>query len=397
MKCVKFVDVERALGGHRLLQPKNFITTLCVGILFGFGTAYVALCVISLRPIGPISNAILPAMSGDMATSVPARRSLVFPRSVYQHISDPHAGNSLHMEEDAPESPVSLHDHGDHGDIAKDLAKKVRLLCFVLTSPQTHWSKAAHVKATWGRRCDHLLFMSSVKDDKLPSIALPIGHEDREHLWEKTKLSLSEIYDNYRDKAEWFLKADDDTYIVVENLRYFLSGQNSSDPIYFGHRFRPFVPQGYMSGGAGYVMSKEALRRFVEDGLRNENTKCRRDHKGAEDVELGKCFYDLGIAAGDSRDEGGRGRFFPLAPEAHIIPGHMPPDFWFWNYTYYPAKNGMDCCSDTAISFHYVSPNMMYIMEYLLYHLRPFGVDHYIAPVDNPLRGDPKDSVQLKS
>lgn len=73
--------------------------------------------------------------------------------------------------------------------------------------------------------------------------------------------------------------------------------------------------------------------------MRSDTNKCRRDHRGAEDVELGKCFFELGIAAGDSRDDGGRGRFFPLAPEAHIIPGHMPPDFWFWNYTYYPAKN----------------------------------------------------------
>lgn len=40
-------------------------------------------------------------------------------------------------------------------------------------------------------------------------------------------------------------------YVVVENLRYVLSSYNSSAPMYFGVKFKPFVQQGYFSGGAG--------------------------------------------------------------------------------------------------------------------------------------------------
>ncbi|OQR71569.1 glycoprotein-N-acetylgalactosamine 3-beta-galactosyltransferase 1-like, partial [Tropilaelaps mercedesae] len=342
-------DVERTFGfgagGYgRCLQPRNFLTTFCVGILFGFGTAYVALCVVSLRPLNPpilgsLDPTVIGSGGGEMSVTVLSRRSLLYPRSIYQHIADPHAGNSIPLDGDAPDSPVSFHEHNDRDTVARELAKRVRLLCFILTSPNTHATKAAHVKATWGRRCDRLLFMSSKQDNNLPSVALPIGQEDRDHLWEKTKLAFSEIYEHHLESADWFLKADDDTYVIVENLRYFLSTHDASEPVYFGHKFRPYVKQGYMSGGAGYVMSKEAVRRFIELGIRSNRTKCRRDHNGAEDVELGKCLADLGIGAGDSRDSGGRGRFFPLTPEAHLIPGHMPPDFWFWNYTYYPVKS----------------------------------------------------------
>ena len=42
----------------------------------------------------------------------------------------------------------------------------------------------------------------------------------------------------------------------------------------------------------GYVLSKEALRRFVEEAM--PNTKmCRGDGHGAEDAELGKFRYPL--------------------------------------------------------------------------------------------------------
>jgi glycoprotein-N-acetylgalactosamine 3-beta-galactosyltransferase len=156
-----------------------------------------------------------------------------------------------------------------------------------------------------------------------------------------------------------------------------LSGYSASEPLYFGCRFKPFVKQGYMSGGAGYVLSRASLVRLVEAGLPNR-TLCRQDAGGSEDVEMGKCLERLGVRAMDSRDPHGRGRFFPFVPEHHLIPNHVDKDFWYWKYIYYEAKDGFDCCSDSAVSFHYVSPNMMYVLEYLIYHLRPYGISHAV-------------------
>ena len=119
------------------------------------------------------------------------------------------------------------------------------------------------MKATWGRRCNLLLFMSSEADDDLPSVKLNVG-EGRDNLWGKTKLAFRHVYQHHFEDYDWFVKADDDTYMIIENLRYLLKDHNSSHPIYFGRKFKPHVEQGWMSGGAGYVLSKEALRRLVE-------------------------------------------------------------------------------------------------------------------------------------
>ena len=107
------------------------------------------------------------------------------------------------------------------------------------------------------------------QDFTLPTVQLPV-REGRNELWGKTREAFRYVWNHYRDQADWFLKADDDTYakkyrlsiagsnnalnhrfIIVENLRYFLSAYNTSDALWFGHKFKAIVKKGYFSGGAG--------------------------------------------------------------------------------------------------------------------------------------------------
>jgi glycoprotein-N-acetylgalactosamine 3-beta-galactosyltransferase len=149
------------------------------------------------------------------------------------------------------------------------------------------------LKNTWGRRCHKILFASDRKNASFPTIDINVRN-GRDYLSHKTYATFQYIYEHHMNDADWFMKADDDTFVVMENLRYLLSGHSPSEPIFFGYLFKAFVVGGFPSGGAGYVLSKEAMQRY---GKRNKSdSQCLPKRHAPEDMEIGRCMHSLGVA-----------------------------------------------------------------------------------------------------
>lgn len=119
--------------------------------------------------------------------------------------------------------------------------QRVRVLCWVNTYHANHEARVRAIQRTWGRRCDKILFMSDVEDPEIPTVRVmaPPLHET---LWQKHREIVRLLAREFRDgEFDWVFKCDDDTFLLVENLkRYLLSPEiqaiPKTKPTLLGHR-----------------------------------------------------------------------------------------------------------------------------------------------------------------
>ncbi len=188
--------------------------------------------------------------------------------------------------------------------------------------------------------------------------------------------SLHKIRDDLPTDLQWLLVASDNTFVLVENLRFFVAPLSASDLHYLGHAMT-FWAQVYNWGDAGYVLSRGTIDRLL-DGKFPDSQSCGgggRFWKNG-DWHLGKHLAGLGVHPTDTRDHLGRGRFNGYTFKKMLIPGAISVFERYWRDSLYLSPDGPKCCSNYAVTFHGILSNSkMYQLEYLFHRLRPFYGD----------------------
>lgn len=97
----------------------------------------------------------------------------------------------------------------------------VKLFCWILTNPKNEY-RWKHIAKLLGRKCSKTIFISSQPKyhqyENVEVVAVSVGKDSRDSLWAKTKEAFVYSYKHYYDKYDWFIKFDDDTY-VLSNIR----------------------------------------------------------------------------------------------------------------------------------------------------------------------------------
>ncbi|XP_060085329.1 glycoprotein-N-acetylgalactosamine 3-beta-galactosyltransferase 1-like [Ylistrum balloti] len=251
--------------------------------------------------------------------------------------------------------------HADH------LFHKVKVLCFILTTEGKLGGKVQIVNNTWARRCNKVLYVLCTKRESPDLLSTCSVGESKYHLTGKVRFAIRHSYEHYIQNYDWFLKADDDTYVIMENLRYLLSNYPTNKAGYLGYHFKVHMNQGYMSGGAGYVINRQALRQVVEQGFQQNG--CLEDG-GDEDVEIGRCLQSSSVQVFSSLDKFDRETFHTDKPWQHIW--GIPPGY-LKLYSKNGVGKGAECCSQFTVSYHHVDAATMAFMEHMLYRTSVYG------------------------
>jgi len=238
-------------------------------------------------------------------------------------------------------------------------------------------------------RCDGFLVVSeAILDDAF--LLIP----DHTNEWDKATMLWDSIYTAYLDLYDFFFLSNVETYLIVENLRFFVAmqgkaslqgGWNWPKPLYLGRRREERVSDNQQIRDTpgpqnAYVINQATLKQLVERGFRGE--VCRPQvyrQKKTHSEAVGGCLRRLSIPLLDSRDLLLAHRFHSFTPQYHASEKYLASDIE--NDNNYDGQIlcgrppmptcpiGHDSISEQSITFGRIKPNVMKQLHAILYNL----------------------------
>lgn len=254
------------------------------------------------------------------------------------------------------------------------LYRPLRILCGVPIVLPDSFHRIERIERTWGKRCDILLWtiakdqLDLVPDD-FPSIGEILvvnttrpSEGSKRNVWEKVHLMWAAIGEHYINKAEWFLKVDDDSFLFTQNLKRFVQFYNPMVPHYLGHTltFR-WSENIVFNSGIGYALSKAAVQRLAptlrsmpvwSPQMSGNRDRCMDRDGAGSDTSMAICLKSVGVVPDNTLDELNRERFLTFQRESHREFGRKNDDSWYWRWKSRDIGEFDDCCSDEVIVAH---------------------------------------------
>ncbi|XP_071552788.1 glycoprotein-N-acetylgalactosamine 3-beta-galactosyltransferase 1-like isoform X3 [Panulirus ornatus] len=218
-----------------------------------------------------------------------------------------------------PEPPLPVQRRPTETDLRVDSQDHPRVLCLIVTSPKYHEGRAKHVAVTWATHCTQAIFLTTSPDHRLPHVLLTPGAVTYDQLWSKVVQGFEWAYE-HQSEFDWVVKADDDTFLVVENLQAAVRTLDPNQPQATGVHLHTWeTGSTYLNGGAGYVLSRGAVTKLVEDGLKANQCHGHLQLGTKEDVNMALCLSYLGLLRAERR-----GHQFPLYRRPHHVLPLLP-------------------------------------------------------------------------
>ncbi|CAF0843138.1 unnamed protein product [Rotaria sp. Silwood1] len=251
----------------------------------------------------------------------------------------------------------------DRNDNGFEEQRSPLIFCFVLSANDRHLTSSQAILYSWGKRCDRFYFVTRLQNTSIQLMML-------EHFENTSDVKSTTITQNTFDVLSyiqeatlfstyrWFLRASDDSFVIIPNLRRLVSQLDNEDiyrPLaYVGDVEQMYEKYNIATTGSVMLINRLAINRLTTGDLEDDDNEFERQ----------KCLTDMVYDH----------EFVRCMRKSTIIVNPMNDNLILsQNLSTYKMDKRLKgtCCSPNTVAFRSSNETDMYKFEFLYHRLDP--------------------------